>query len=138
MSKVVTKTEYEKAVAQVAKFEKRQSKLNEIEGEIAQRLSEYGAFKFKIEKKNGEIIFAGFHHKQQKMLIGVAMCSESDVFDTNIGKLIAMRKAEHQKCDDLYEIVEKKGCFDLKLQVGGTFMGKDEFTSPYFKEILHY
>lgn len=105
---IVPQTEYEKALEQVHKYEKRQDQLKKVEQEISSRLADYGTFKFKIDKKSGEIIFSGFHNLKQKLLIGVAKCDKSDVFNANIGKLIAIRKSEHQHCDDLYELVEQK------------------------------
>ena len=74
---------------------------------MGQRLKEFNKFTFKI--KNNSVIFAGYFidkNDNNHIKIGYSICSEDDIFNKLLGKLIAVRKALGMKIDDIVEIVE--------------------------------
>jgi len=103
----ISKEDYEKAIKKVKEYEERENKISRFKTELGQRLKEFNKFTFKI--KNNSVIFAGYFidkNDNDHIKIGYSICSEDDIFNKLLGKLIAVRKALGLKIDDIVEVVE--------------------------------
>lgn len=101
------KEQYESALKAVEKYEKRQKELTELNKELGYCLSAYfKEFKFDVNKKKGEVIFAGVG-KDNRLKLSKAICSDGDAFEEVIGKLIAVKRALDEDVECLEKYIEK-------------------------------
>lgn len=106
MKQTPTKYQYEQAKETVVAYEKRQRQLKAMEEELAKKLRLFKSIKFKIDKKNREILFAGYIGKENQVKIGKAICSKEDKFEPVIGKLISVKNALGESVEDVVKLVE--------------------------------
>jgi hypothetical protein len=103
-----SKLAYDKALETVKAYEDRQKQLEYLENELSYKLQEFLQPKFKINKKLGEVIFAGFHVDKDTVVVGKSVCQTGDIFEHVIGKLIAVKNALHEDVSDIVNLVESK------------------------------
>lgn len=115
---IPTKQSYEQALRVVKAYEDRQKQLEYLEKELAWKLQEFMQPKFKIDKKNGEVLFAGFHVEKDVVVVGKSKCDKTDVFEAVIGKLIAVKNALHEDVSDIVKQVETKKMWNTEY-IGG-------------------
>ena len=106
MKQTPSKYQYEQAKETVAAYEKRQRQLQALEEELSKKLRLFKSIKFKIDKKKGEILFAGYIGKENQVKIGKTVCSKEDKFEPVIGKLIAVKNALGESVEDVVKLVE--------------------------------
>ncbi len=107
MKQTPTKQQYEAALETIHLYEKRQEQLNYVKKQLAKKLKQFKQVKFKVNKKEREIIFSGLHAKTNKLLLSKSVCAYNDQFDVNIGKLIVVKKALGEDIESIVELVEK-------------------------------
>jgi uncharacterized protein YjfI (DUF2170 family) len=112
-----SKYSYEEALKVVEQYEKRQKELHYLENELAFKLKQFSDVKIKIDKKSGEVLFAGVQIVTGKLLLGRSKCNSNDKFETVIGKLIAVKNALHEDIAEIVEKVEPKS--SVKFMLGG-------------------
>ena len=100
-----SKSEYERALDVVSKYEKRQETLQRLTSDLSHHLQKFETIKFKVSKKEGKVLFTGVIDGQIK--IGESVCAKEDVFNEVIGKLIAVKKALGLDISDVVEHVER-------------------------------
>ncbi|MET3508286.1 hypothetical protein [Halalkalibacter oceani] len=117
MNTYPTENEYKNALEVVKKYEDRQAALERLSKDLSFHLSKFNNFKFKINKKQGHIIFTGTT-KDGKLVIGESKCKEGDVYHEVIGKLIAIKQGLGEKVDDVLEHVEEEEKYKTALRKG--------------------
>lgn len=105
MSKYPKQAEVDKALKVVELQKEKERRMLEVKKEIGEKLEYFIAFNFKVDKKNKTVVFAGTT-SELNVKIGVARCQSNDVFNSDIGKLIAVRRALNVATDDLMDLVE--------------------------------
>lgn len=116
-----TKFEYEAALKIVQKYDNRQETLKRLANDLSFHLQSFKSVKFKVNKKEGKVVFSGLIGDQIK--IGESVCSTNDVFNETIGKLVAVKKALGLDTKDVIEHVEFKG-FPIFINSGGIVADK--------------
>jgi len=110
-----TKESYESALQTVKEYGERQANLKRLASDLSFHLQKFDNFKFKVNKKEGKVLFTGVLKDTSEIKIGESVCSVGDVFADVIGKLIAVKKSIGVSVDDVVEHVEGKGIeFDSK------------------------
>jgi hypothetical protein len=124
MSKTPSKQSYEQALETVKAYEKRQAQLQSLKETLSIKLKAFENVSFKVDKKKGEVLFAGYLKEQSKTKIGKSVCAKEDKFEEVIGKLIAVKKALGEDVEDVIKLVEPKatGGFTT-LNVGSLTLG---------------
>lgn len=105
MSKFPNEQEYKKALEVKEKYEKRQKELQWVKNELSRELQQFDQVKFEVDKDRGIVVFSGIA-QTGKLKMAIAKCSVFDVFDKDIGKLIAVRRALKKDIDDVVKLVE--------------------------------
>ena len=113
-----TKASYESALQGVKEYEERQSNLKRLANDLSFHLQKFDNFKFKVNKKEGKVLFTGVLKDNGEIKIGESVCSSGDKFLDIIGKLISIKKSLGLCVDDIVEHVESEGI------IFGTFQGK--------------
>ena len=103
MSKYPKQAEVDKALKVVELQKEKERRMQEVKKEIGMLLGTFVSFSF--SQKGKQIIFAGY---DSKVRIGTSKCRDGDVFNKDIGKLIAIRRALGMPTDDLMDLVEEK------------------------------
>jgi len=109
MSSFVTDKEYGEAQVIVEAYEHRQYRIEQFKKELGSRLKDFIKSTFRI--KDNRIIFSGYFLDKASndfLVVGVTECSDSDIYDKVLGKLIAVRKALGIRVDDIIEVIEPK------------------------------
>lgn len=106
MSTYPTKSQYETALKTIKEYEERQAALKRLTDDLSFHLKKFDTIKFKLDKKQGRVLFTGVLDGQIK--IGESVCSSEDVFNEVIGKLISVKKALGLNINDVIEHVENK------------------------------
>lgn len=98
----------------------KQNKLKAVKKEISEKLRglDPDTYAFKINKDKGEVIFSILIFNKVK--IGVSKCNSKDIYNKDLGRLIAMRKAYGEPVDDLIELAEPKKS-DLSINSNGIY-----------------
>jgi len=102
-----SKTSYEQALETVKQFEQRQKDLEWIEKELSKGLQQFEQIKFQVNKGRKEVVFAGVRGDGQLKLTK-SKCTDSDVFEESIGKLIAVKRALGEDTKKVEELIESK------------------------------
>lgn len=108
MSKVPTVDEFKHAQKIVTNYNKRQDELGYIKKELSFKLKDFTDVKFRVIKKDEEVIFTGLCTTDGRVKLGVAKCSKGDKFNQDIGKLIAVKKSLGEDIRDIEKLIEKK------------------------------
>jgi len=103
-----TKESYESALRTVKEYEERQSNLKRLANDLSFHLQKFDNFKFKVNKKEGKVLFTGVL-KNGEIKIGESVCSSGDKFLDVVGKLISIKKSIGISVDDVVEHVESRG-----------------------------
>lgn len=101
-----SKQSYELALETVKAYEKRQAQLQALKETLSIKLNAFENFSFKVDKKNREILFAGYSKEHEKTKISKSVCDSNDKFEEVIGKLIAVKKALGEDVKDVVDLVE--------------------------------
>jgi prefoldin subunit 5 len=101
----ISQNEYEAAKQKVEAFEKRQKQLDHVKKELTKHIDRFNRFKFRVDKDTKTVFFAGVIGYDLK--VGIAKAKNSDVFDANIGKLIAIKKSLGENTRDVENLVER-------------------------------
>lgn len=107
MSKFPNEQEYKKALEVKEKYEKRQKELQWVKNELSRELQQFDQVKFEVDKDRGIVVFSGIAQTGE-LKMAIAKCSVFDVFDKDIGKLIAVRRALKKDIDDVVKLVEEE------------------------------
>lgn len=116
-TQVPTVDQFNHAQEVVDKYNQRQEELAFVKKELAFKLSKFSDVKFRINKKDKDVTFAGLYN-DNKVKLGIAKCSYGDKFNQDIGKLIAVKKALGESIDDIEKLVEKES-FNLGQCIDG-------------------
>ncbi len=97
----------------------KQQKLKAVKKEISEKLRglDPDSFMFKINEKKDEVIFSIY--LCGKVKVGTSKCNSTDVYNKDLGRLIAMRKAYGEGIEDLVELVEPREFNTVTLTIGG-------------------
>lgn len=106
MSKFPNEQEYKKALEVKEKYEKRQKELQWVKNELSRELQQFDQVKFEADKDKRIVVFSGIT-QTGKLKMAIAKCSVFDVFNKDIGKLIAVRRALKKDIDDVVKLVEE-------------------------------
>lgn len=106
-----TKESYENALDIVKRYEERQKQLEQLKKDLSYKLSKFTDKKFKINKKDKEVIFTGVI--DGKLVVGKSICAKDDKYEDVIGKLIAVKKALNEDITDVVKLVERKYVFRI-------------------------
>lgn len=121
------KNSYESALKTVKAFEKRQADLNKLDRDLGHKLKQFSQFKFKVNKRDNEIIFTGVMKNGNKLVLGQSKCKLSDKFEPSIGKMLAVQKSLHEDVSETLKLVEPCLCVSNTRYVGidtiGTLSG---------------
>jgi hypothetical protein len=101
----ISKDNYERAKALVVNYEKRQKQLDHVAKELSKHVKRFTQIKFRVDKNAKTMFFAGLYHGDD-LKVGIAKAKNSDVFDANIGKLIAIKKSLGENTRDVENLVE--------------------------------
>lgn len=107
MSKSPSQKQVEEAKKVLEKHEKREKELSYVRDELSFTIRLFKQVKFKVDKADRTITFAGVTESGD-LKLGVSKCDVNDIFDTNIGKLIAVRRSLNKEIDDIVKLVENK------------------------------
>ncbi|MBX0320231.1 hypothetical protein [Shouchella clausii] len=113
MNTYPSKESYLAALETIKKYEKRQNDLKRLASDLSYQLSQFDSFKFKINKKQKEILFTGVL-PDGEIVIGQSKLQQGDAWNETIGKLIAVLKALKlkDKVEEVMEYVESKFIFE--------------------------
>jgi hypothetical protein len=109
----ITESRYEQAKKDVEAYEKRQKQLDHVAKELSKHIRRFKQIKFRVDKNAKTVFFAGLYHGDG-LKIGIAKAKNGDVFDANIGKLIAIKKSLGENTRDVENLVESNNTFDFK------------------------
>lgn len=112
---VPTESEYKDALKTVEMYEKYQKHLQWAKRELSSELQNFCDVKFKIDKDKRIVVFAGLTNSGQ-LKLGIAKCSYEDVFEVDIGKLIAVRRALNKNIDDISNFLVIRGSTSIKME----------------------
>ena len=115
-----TKESYESALQTVKEYEERQTNLRRLTNDLSFHLQKFDNFKFKINKKEGRVLFTGVL-KNADIKIGESVCSSGDKFLDVLGKLISVKKSLGLDVSDVVEHAESKGIYANSISVMGTW-----------------
>lgn len=104
----ISQYEYEVAKQKVEQFEKRQKQLDHVKNELTKHIRRFSQIKFRVDKDTKTVFFAGLY-RADELKVGVAKAKNGDVFDVNIGKLIAIKKSIGENTRDVENLVENVG-----------------------------
>jgi len=107
-----SKASYEAALETVKRYEDRQAQLQQLAKDLSYYLSKFTDKKFKINKKDKEVIFTGV--VDGKLVVGKSVCAKNDKYEEIIGKLIAVKKALSEEVDDVIKLVETEQQITIK------------------------
>lgn len=122
------KQEYEKALETIKKYEKRQKELNYLTNELMYYLKQFSQVKFKVDKKNKEVLFSGILTMDNRMVMSKSKCVVGDKFEPVIGKLLAIKKALNEDVSDILKLVEQEYRYTLT-SAGITVNGQISFSN---------
>ena len=125
MNKYPSQTDVDKALKTIELQQERERRIQKVKKEIGYRLEYFIAFNFRVDKKNKQIIFAGTNIEME-VKIGISKCQNNDVWNSDIGKLIAIRRALNVPTDDLMDLVET----EVKNSGWKTTMVENNITFP--------
>lgn len=103
---IPTEFEFERAKEVVNKYEKRREELNKVKKSLGNELSKFEQLKFKVNKRDKQVIFSGVLDGELKM--GTSKVFGDDEFNEDIGKLIAVLKSTNQDIGDIVKLVERR------------------------------
>lgn len=112
------KNSYESALKTVKAFEKRQADLNKLDRDLGHKLKQFSQFKFKVDKKNTEVIFSGVLKNGNKLVLGKSKCKMSDRFEVGIGKMLAVQNSLHEDKSETIKLVEPCLCVPNTKYIG--------------------
>jgi len=117
----VSKTQYQEAQDQIKLYEARQAKINRFKKELGFRLAN-DFIKFTFRQRDNRTIFAGYFidREEERLVLSETICSDDDVFDKDLGKLIAVRKSVGENIDDIVEIIELKSKGNMQPYITGS------------------
>jgi hypothetical protein len=101
----ISEFQYEEAKKKVEAYEKRQKQLDHVAKELSKHIRRFTQIKFRVDKDTKTVFFAGLYHGDD-LKVGIAKAKNSDVFDVNIGKLIAIKKSIGENTRDVENLVE--------------------------------
>lgn len=131
MKQVPSQNEYQKAQETVKQFEERQQQLANVNKELGYKLQQFNSFNFKVNKKNREIMFAGYLESDNKVKMSISKCKPKDKWEESIGKLIAVKKALGEDISEIVELVEVEKSF-----IGIKFIKRRDFLDGSFEYVF--
>lgn len=105
MGKFPNEQEYKKALEVKEKYEKRQKELQWVKNELSRELQQFDQVKFEVDENKRVVVFSGVT-QTGKLKMAIAKCGIFDVFNKDIGKLIAVRRALRKDINDVVKLVE--------------------------------